>query len=106
MATIDDPKNPYTIIAGLTRENERLTAENKQIREANSRLSNLSVELENERLTHELAAKEVKSERQPAIIEAATEMHRRWVAMINFHDGTGNELLKKCTMHMLLLSPT
>ena len=31
------------------------------------------------------------SERQPAIIEAATEMHRRWVAMINFHDGTGNE---------------
>ena len=35
--------------------------------------------------------KEVKSERQPAIIEAATEMHRRWVAMINFHDGTGNE---------------
>ena len=26
MATIDDPKNPYTIIAGLTRENERLTS--------------------------------------------------------------------------------
>ena len=40
---------------------------------------------------HPTGLKEVKSERQPAIIEAATEMHRRWVAMINFHDGTGNE---------------
>ena len=71
MATIDDPKNPYTIIAGLTRENERLTNE----LEGQSLLSKLAIT----RLNKRLAAKDEARATLFDAIKHGDEAHQAWL---------------------------